>query len=97
MEIKSGCAVPQDFNLSLAWFPPKGDVEGDVLDVIRAPSDTRPLAGKNTDNKTVVLANVIALEPQYRRIVHKSQNGFVSGRSFLNNLVDVDAAARIFP
>ena len=95
-EIKSDSVVPDDFNLSLGWFPPKGDMEGDACEVIRAHSDTRPLAGKNTDNKTIVLANVIALEPQYREITHRAQNGFVSGRNFLNNLVDVDAAARIY-
>ena len=95
-EIKEGSVVPSDFNLSLAWFPAKGEQEGDLIEVIRAPSDTRPLAGKNTDNKIIVLANVLALERQYCRITHKAQNGFVPGRNFLNNLVDVDAAARIY-
>jgi len=95
-EIKMGSMAPVDFNLSLGWFPPKGDFDSDVVEVIRSPADTRPLSGNNTDNKTIVLANVLVLEPQYRCITHKSENGFVTGRNFLRNLVDVDAAARIF-
>ena len=31
-----------------------------------------------------------------REITHKSQNGFVPGRNFLNNIVDIDAAGRIY-
>jgi len=64
--------------------------------VVREPLETRPLSLKNTDNKTIVQANVLMLEPQYKKNTHKVQNGFVSGRSFLQNLVDIDAAGRIY-
>ena len=94
--LKDGEAAPPHFNVSLAWFPPKGEVAEDRIEIIRSPLDTRPLSGKNTDNKAIVLANVLTLEPQYKEIVHKSQGGFVSGRNFLRNLVDIDAAGRIF-
>ena len=73
-DTKSGADVPGDFNLSLGWCLPKGDGEGDVIEVIRETFDPRPLAGKHTDNKTIVLANVLALEPQHKLIVHKSPN-----------------------
>jgi len=95
-KLKSGADAPLYFNMSLGWFPPKGDFEGDHLEVIRQPSDTRPLAGKNSDNKAIVSANVLTLARQYNKIVHKDQRGFVSGRNMLGNLIDIDAAGRIF-
>ena len=58
--------------------------------------ETRPLSLKNCDNKLIVSANILALEPQYRSITHEDQNGFVTGRNFLKNLVDIDAAGRIY-
>ena len=42
-----------------------------------------------------MLANMKALEPEYNDITRHSQRGFVPGRSFLNNLLDVDSASRI--
>ena len=62
---------------------------------MRKASDTRPLSLKNCDNKAIVQANVLVLAPQFKQIVHKSQNGFVPGCNFLNNLVEIDAVARI--
>ena len=80
----------------VGWFPPKGDRESDIQEVVRAPEDTRPLAGKNSLNKALVTMNVLALEPKFCRITHVSQNGFVPGRNFINNLVDADAASRVY-
>ena len=37
-----------------------------------------------------------ALEPQCKKITHIAQNGFVAGRNFLNNILDLDSAGRIF-
>jgi Reverse transcriptase (RNA-dependent DNA polymerase). len=51
---------------------------------------------KNTDNKIIVGANVHALEPIYERITHHTQNGFVKGRNFLNNIMDIDASGRLY-
>ena len=47
---------------------------------------------ENTDNKIIASANCIALNPDFIKITHKTQNGFTQGRNFLNNLVDVDSA-----
>jgi hypothetical protein len=32
-------------------FPPKGDLEGDHIEVVRSPKDTRPINLKNSDCK----------------------------------------------
>ncbi len=50
---------------------------------------------KNCDNKAIVQANVLVIAPQFKQIVHKSQNGFVLGCNFLNNLVEIGSVARI--
>ena len=77
-----------------SWL--RGEFERDPHEVVRTPEDTRPLAGKSSLNKALVTMNALALEPQFKKITHVSQNGFVPGRNFLNNLVDADAASRIF-
>jgi len=94
--LRSGSGAPDGFNFSLGQFLPKGEKDGDAREIVRAPVDTRPLSLKNCDNKLVVAANVSALEPQYNRITHKTQNGFVSGRNFLKNILDIDASGRIY-
>ena len=94
--IKQGVSPPADFNFSSIAFVPKGDFEDDKFEVVRAFEDTRPLSMKNIDNKNITLANVLALEPSYKQIINKSQNGFVPGRNIVNNPIDIDAAARIY-
>ena len=87
---------PPDFNESAAVFTPKGSQPHDPVEVIREPLQARPLSLKNTDNKLIVATNVKTLEPQYQRITHRCQNGFCSGRNFLNNLLELDSAGRIY-
>jgi len=94
--LRRGVLPPPEFNESGTVFSPKGSQPHDPVEVIREPLQTRPLSMKNTDNKIIVASNVHMLEPQYQKITHKSQNGFTKGRNFLNNCLDLDAAARIF-
>ena len=51
---------------------------------------------RSTENKVIVSANVRALESTYRSVSHCAQRGFVPGRNLLANIVDIDAAGRIF-
>ncbi len=62
--------------------------------VLRVPLCTKPLCMKNTDNEIIVSATCIALTQNVHNIIHKTQKGFVSGRDFLNNLVDIDSSGR---
>jgi len=94
--LRQGVLPPPDFNESSAIFVPKGSQPHDPVEVIREPLQTRPLSLKNTDNKIIVATNVKSLEPQYKQITHRCQNGFVGGRNFLNNLLDLDSAGRIY-
>ena len=77
-------------------FLVKGEDDHDTVAVLRDPMSTRPLCMKNCDNKIIASANCIALNPDFTRITHKTQNGFTQGRKFLNNLVDVDSASRMY-
>ena len=88
--------MPRLFNSSFTYFPPKGAKQEDHRVVTRKPTEVRPLTLKNTDNKLRMWTNASVLNPQLKQITHTTQNGFVEGRNFLNNPVDIDAAARIY-
>jgi len=96
IELRNGKPAPNGFNDSGCVFGAKGDDERDAVEVIRTAAKTRPLALKNCDNKMIMSANVKAVQPQYMSITHCAQNGFVPGRNFLHNVVDIDAAGRIY-
>jgi len=96
LDLRRGISPPPSFNESGILFAPKGSQPHDPVEVIREPLQTRPLSLKNSDNKLIVASNVKSLEPQYQLITHKTQNGFVAGRNFLNNILDLDSAGRIF-
>ncbi len=94
--LRSGNLPPITFNTSGASFLPKGSEEHDWIEVIREPLQTRPISTKNTDNKLIMSANVLELTPTFKNITHPSQNGFVRGRNFLNNILDIDTAGRLY-
>ena len=82
-----------DFNASLLIFLPKkaSGTPGDGTAYYNA-NGVRPLNITNTDNR--ILANVIRhiIEPIMGPTVTANQRGFISKRSMLANLVDVDEA-----
>ena len=97
LSIAEGVLPPGSFNSSLLVFLPKGESESDAVEVLRLAKDTRPISLKNSDNKTITGSLVSSFSGFAKKNVHKSQNGFISGRFFLRNAVDLDSAARIFP
>ena len=86
--------VADDFNDCVGFFPPKGDLPEDDIACKRKASETRPLAAKNTDNKTAlsVLTNKVA--PHLPTVITEVQRGFVQTRNLGRNVVDLDALAR---
>jgi hypothetical protein len=95
-ELRVGGLPPHRFNDSGMSFLPKGSEDGDLYEVIREYSKTRPISTKNTDNKIIMGANVRVLSADYKTNTHPSQNGFVSGRNLLNNILDIDSAGRLY-
>ena len=51
---------------------------------------------KNTFNEVIVDANCKSLNSEFSEITHHTQGGFVGGRNFLKNPVDIDASGRIY-
>ena len=94
--LANGGYVPIWFNDSLSVFTAKGDDAQDEHEVTRCAEDTRPLGLKNCDNK--VVAGVVnhvsrtALSSNASRL----QRGFVPDRQMIENVLDLDTAARIY-
>ena len=95
-KLTNGSEPDFNFNTSCMSFLVKGDDDHNTVAVLRGPLNTRPLCMKNCDNKIIASANCNALNSDFIKITHRTQNGFTHGRNFLNNLVDVDSASRMY-
>ena len=92
----SGLNMMIDFNVTLQVFIAKGDDTHDSVEVMRDPSSTRPLGLKNTDNKIIAGAVHHSIKRAVSVGASPLQRRFVSGRNFINNIVDLDSKARLF-
>ena len=95
----NGENLPLDINDGLFVFLQKNDKDDDkslsAEGIYRHPGDLRPLTLKNADNKCVAgICNWI-IKPVVETAACSLQNGFTKGRIFLNNVIDLDATARI--
>jgi len=82
-----------DFNLGLlVCLGKKPDSHDDTLGDIYSPGSTRPLSIVNTDNRIIANAAKHRWEPIINEWVSPAQQGFLSHRSLLKNLLDVDFA-----
>jgi hypothetical protein len=95
LDMCCGKAPPLSFNDSSIAFAIKDDKPEDPVDTIRAAKDLRPIGLKNTDNK--IIAGVIngAIAGPFASAAVRIQRGFVRGRQIIDNVVELDAAARI--
>ena len=76
-EYLAGIPSMRGFNYSLSASIGKGEEEGDILEMIRAAVDTRPLALKNSDNKIVGGALNASSKPAITESANRLQRGFV--------------------
>ena len=85
-----------EFNESLGIFLAKGTAADDSsLLLKRVASDTRPLACKNTDNKTLAGAvNHTTMSPQISKLADDQQEGFVKRRQIISDIVTLDCHTR---
>ena len=91
-----GTRPPLGFNNSLGIFLPKWTADDDTLNSVkRSAENTRPLGLKNTDNKTIAAAVNHAVAGAITQWADLKQNGFICERQGLNNIIDIDARARI--
>ena len=59
---------------------------------VYSPEGVRPLNVTNTDNRLVASSVRAAIEPTLGQLVTMDQRGFISGRSTLANILDVEEA-----
>ncbi len=71
-------------------------MEPDLKLVLIIPHEYQALMLKHFDNKIIAYANCLALNSDFINITHKTQKCFTQGRNFLNGLVDVDSASRMY-
>ena len=96
VSLKAGQRAPTSFNESIMVFPPKGDSPHDDAEVIRSPSNVRPISLNNCDNKTVCGVNNALLREAASLHVPEIQRGFIGDRQLADNIIDLDADARIY-
>jgi hypothetical protein len=86
-------APPLSFNVVLGAFLPKGE-EGEVLGARHAEA-TRPLGMRNTDSKIVAGAYNSCIRHDISSCACSIQKGFLADRQYGENVIDLDAHARI--
>ena len=93
LDVCDGRIPATSFNDTNIVFLPKSDVccPGGL---IAAPGATRPLGLKNTDNKAIAATLASALASAISATASPVQQGFVRGRRFTDNIIEVDWAAR---
>ena len=77
-------------------FITKGEDEEDDNLVSRFPSETRPLTLKNDDNKIIAATLNQSAKSVLKQGACWIQRGFVPARQLVDNVVDVDSAARLY-
>eukprot|EP00972_Heterocapsa_arctica_P090036 13283256-Heterocapsa_arctica.AAC.1 len=84
--------LPDDFNWSfLCCLPNKPAGGTEQGKAYFTPATTRPLSLVNTDNRLLCCAYRLLMEPKIAKLISLLQNGFISGRKILNNVIEVDA------
>ncbi|CAK0846857.1 unnamed protein product, partial [Prorocentrum cordatum] len=90
-----GRPIGARFARALAVFPPKGTREADKDGVVRPASDARPLALKQCSNKVLASAVHLVLAKIIAPVISPIQRGFMRGRNFLHNVLDLDTFSHI--
>ncbi len=83
------------FNESYLQLLAKGDQDDDHLIMARQEEDTRPLSLSNNDAKNLASACNAPLAELLPRWAHDPQRGLIRGRQLLDNVVLMDAYARL--
>ena len=91
-----GVRPPLPFNHTGNAFIPKGEQHEDAMEIIREPNDVRPLGLRNTDNKIVTGGANYKMRAVLTACACWLQRGFVITRQMIENVIDLDAAGRIF-
>jgi len=94
--LQRGLPLSWDFNEALTEWAVKGEEENDHVEVVRSPDSVRPLSLKNSDNKIICGVLNDKLSAPINQGACSLQRGFIKGRNFVNNIIDLDAHARAY-
>ena len=92
----SGGMLPMSMTCSLMVFLPKDVACDEGCELTRNASSTRPLGLKNTDLKIIGAALSWSVGPVIRAEAHAAQRGFIGGRDFVQNIVELDGLSRLY-
>lgn len=96
MLLTTGVLPPISYNDGQQVFITKGEDEEDDKLVSRFPSETRPLTLKNDDNKIIAATFNFSAKQVLKKGACWIQRGFIPARQLVDNVVDVDSAARLY-
>eukprot|EP00959_Pyramimonas_sp_CCMP1952_P107976 2257674-Pyramimonas_sp.AAC.1 len=93
----SGYSIPVAESVTLQAFLPKGESSADARegDCDREASSVRVLGLRNTSIKLLTATMNIAIRKPLDRFVPRDQRGFMKGRNFCQNILEVDALVRV--
>ena len=91
--IAGGRRFPSDWAACYMIYPPK-KVLASETEVVRNPSDTRPISLRQVGNKLVSATLSFCLKRSLGQWSLPSQKGFIAGRRFTDSLVMADTTAR---
>ena len=82
------------FTASTISFILKKSLAEDEIELIREPKALRTVNGKNVDPKACAWVANSTIAPVLAEQVSPAQRGFIKGRQFIHNVIEVDAGAR---
>ena len=95
--IISDRAVPDRHNYTALNFSPKKPIAFNDLGALVPPEQTRPIGKKNSSNKLISKTWAWNVGSVFVGMVSWIQRGFVPGRNFPSNVLELDLFPRVFP
>jgi hypothetical protein len=87
--------LPEEFNYAtMVCLPKKTAGVHPQFGDFYTPENTRPLSIVNTDNRILAIAGQIQIEKAAKEWVSDMQQGFIKGRSMVENIFKIDLAAK---
>eukprot|EP00973_Karenia_brevis_P082817 11481054-Karenia_brevis.AAC.1 len=96
MDMCTYSIIPWGLNHLRKCFIPKKRFISHLHGIAAAATDLRPLGLKNTDVKLCASSVCFVLSDFISVNAHFSQRGFIKGRNFISNILELDTFARIF-
>eukprot|EP00973_Karenia_brevis_P037323 5145202-Karenia_brevis.AAC.1 len=94
--MKHTITIPPRFNDTIIICPPKKPKEFDARGAVVSPDATRPIGKQNCDNKIISKSQAYAVYPVLQQNASHVQRGFIPGRYYLANVLELDGFAHLW-